>query len=121
MNYLFKLSNRGKEFLRVKFYLVVFFALCYYLNDYILSYYPDFSEKYLLDTQNYKNIEEKNLVKPILTYIWFSLMTQTTVGYTIHFSNYTDLKKFNEIRSVPFKIINIAQLITVFGSASFLF
>ena len=98
-------------------FAALIFAILYYLMDYIISYYPDFSEKYLL--QETKNREKQNsndplfILKPPLYYLWFSLITQTTVGYTGMLSLDNESQNFIHMRSTPFKILNIIQLLSI--------
>ena len=99
-------------------FAALIFAILYYLMDYIISYYPDFSEKYLL--QERKNREKQNsndplfTLKPPLYYLWFSLITQTTVGYTGMLESSGNSGTFTSMRSNVFKFLNILQLISIF-------
>lgn len=93
------------------------FAILYYLMDYIISYYPNFSEKYLLQELNKSQQKNSNnqifTLKPPLYYLWFSLITQTTVGYTGMLSLDNKSQNFVHMRSTPFKILNIIQLLSI--------
>lgn len=93
------------------------FAILYYLMDYIISYYPNFSEKYLLQELNKSQQKNSNnqifTLKPPLYYLWFSLITQTTVGYTGMLSLDNKSLNFVHMRSTPFKILNIIQLLSI--------
>lgn len=94
------------------------FAILYYLMDYIISNYPNFSEKYLLQELNKSQQKNSNnqifILKPPLYYLWFSLITQTTVGYTGMLSLDDKSHNFVYMKSEPFKILNILQLLSIF-------
>ena len=108
-------SQKTKYVLILNLILIFIFAFLYYIQDYIISYYPEFSEKYLLEKRKDKN-KSKYLftLKPITYYIWFSLITQSTVGYTGIITSDNRPESFNNIRSIPFKIINILQMTSIF-------
>ena len=114
-SYLKFVSQKAKYILIFNLILVFIFSLLYYIQDYIITYYPDFSEKYLLEYEK-NNIHNKDkfTLKPFLYYIWFSLITQSTVGYTGIITANNTPESFDNIRSIPFKIINILQLTSIF-------
>ena len=47
-------SLKTKSIFIFNLLLVFIFASLYYIQDYIISYYPDFSEKYLLEYEKKK-------------------------------------------------------------------
>tara|TARA_B100000242_G_C42654060_1_gene307196 strand:+ start:152 stop:526 length:375 start_codon:yes stop_codon:yes gene_type:complete len=108
-------SQKTKSIFIFNLLLVFIFASLYYIQDYIISYYPDFSEKYLLEYEkkNFNN-NSKFTLKPFIYYIWFSLITQSTVGYTGIITQDNKTQSFNNIRSIPFKILNILQITSIF-------
>lgn len=116
------LSNKGKLIFKINIILIIFFAIAYYVQDYIISYYPSFSEKFLLlpekkkERNQERNQEEKKLftLKSPVYYFWFSLITQSTLGYNGIISVNNKMESFESIRSIPFKIINITQIISIF-------
>lgn len=120
------LSNKGKLIFKINIILIIFFAIAYYVQDYIISYYPLFSEKFLLlpekkqernkERNQERNQEEKKLftLKSPVYYFWFSLITQSTLGYNGIISVNNKMESFESIRSIPFKIINITQIISIF-------
>lgn len=117
-NYLHFLSKKSKKIILINFLSVLIFAILYYIQDYIISYYPIFSKKYLLESKNKNNNDNDKdndiTLKPFIYYIWFSLITQSTVGYTGIIRNDNRPQSFNNIRSIPFKVLNILQISSIF-------
>ena len=114
-SYIKFVSQKAKSVLIFNLLLVFIFACLYYIQDYIISYYPDFSEKYLLEHEkNNINNKSKFTLKPFLYYIWFSLVTQSTVGYTGIITQNNKTQTFNSVRSIPFKVLNILQITSIF-------
>lgn len=117
-------KKKALSILLINLFCVCIFAALYYIQDYIISYYPDFAELYLLekieDEEN-KDIQKNNnrkknslyTLKPLVYYIWFSLITQTTVGYTGIISKENNHETFQSIRSIPFKLLNILQMTSI--------
>jgi hypothetical protein len=68
-----KKNKKITDFLKINFILVIFFAIAYHLSDRFLYNYPVFSEKLGLGT-----IKQ---VDSIYSYIYFSLITQSGVGF----------------------------------------
>lgn len=115
-NYLNFLSKKSKKIILINLLSVLIFAILYYIQDYIISYYPIFSKKYLLESKNKNNNDKDNdiTLKPFIYYIWFSLITQSTVGYTGIIRNDNRPQSFNNIISIPFKVLNILQISSIF-------
>lgn len=88
-----------QNYVLVNIVVVFSFALMYHFTD-LTSKTKSETEKYTIGTMDhlYRFIDD----------IHFSLVTQTTVGYTHHFfdSYY--------IHSITYKIINVLQLISIF-------
>ena len=114
------LSKKGKYILIINLLLVFIFASLYYIQDYIIFYYPHFSEKYLLESEKNNHTISASKIKPFIYYLWFSLITQSTVGYTGLITKYNKEGSFNNIRSIPFKFFNILQMISIFITAALL-
>lgn len=115
-------SKSSLNLFKINIALVTLFAIIYWLIDYFIIYYPNFSNKYLLENNNSKKLNNDNSeksnkpiysMKSFLYYLWFSLITQTTVGYTTLVS-FDGTNSFENNRSIPFKIVNILQLLSIF-------
>ena len=128
---LFLNKNHSKylQVLFINFLLVFIFTLLYYIDDYMLTFY----KKTYYNLHLIKDIDYNFNLKPIWYYLWFSLSTQTTVGYAgiIKLEKppkkvFLDSNENNssentqktitpfEQTSVIFKIINIIQLFSLF-------
>lgn len=75
-----------KKKLNLKFFYInviaVFvFASIYYIQDVLIFHYQDLAEEMNLLNKKILPKSYKHKVGPISYYLWFSLMTQTTVGY----------------------------------------
>lgn len=106
MNLLF--SNKGYKFFKFHTLAVIIFALLYWIQDLFLSTYPILSKKMYLGS-TYPPADT------LLYYMWFSLITQSTVGYGGVIEANGKIKAFPKIHSVPYKVINFAQLISIFA------
>ena len=97
-------------------FAVIIFAILYYIQDHIISYYPKFAEKYMLkELEDEKQSNEPlYTLKPATYYLWFSLITQTTVGYTGMLQSKGQPETFTSMRSNVFKFLNILQLSSIF-------
>ena len=96
------------------------FALIYFYNEIWCRNNIEFAKKInFLD----KNVTVKELDKipehNLLYYIWFSLITQTTVGYANMLPNTINSNNEKEIFKAS-KMINMAQLISIFIVAGYL-
>ena len=99
---------------------ILFFALVYWGLDYWISQHPDFAFKYFTPDLAKRSkkmidsiIEDIKIPKPFFYHLYFSALTQTTVGYA---------GQINEDgRPIPilykdkvFQLINFIQLCTIF-------
>jgi hypothetical protein len=66
-------KNTGTRYILYEFILIFFFALAYWLSDLFLNYYPDLGKK--LGLGSIKQLDS------FYSYLYFSLITQTTVGF----------------------------------------
>ena len=107
-------SRMNKTFLLVNLASVLFFAIIYYVQDiFILSNVKFAQEWGLLEDpipKQYYSWKQS----PFYYYIWYSLITQTTVGYggivdTVTAKTVPFLKLPNKL----FKALNIMQLLSI--------
>lgn len=112
----FNLKKTGLKVVMLNIISVIVFAVLYYLQDYVISYYPEFAEKYMLRELKDKKPPKDSLftLKPVTYYLWFSLITQTTVGYTGMLQSSGHAETFTSMRSNVFKFLNILQLSSIF-------
>lgn len=96
-------SNKKLLYIIINIFLTLFFGLTYWLID-ILS----------IHNRKLLGIKKSNLSNnSLIYYIWYSLITQTTVGYG-GLVNYKDVNvDFNNELNI-IKIVNIIQLLTIF-------
>lgn len=88
------------SYVKVNVLLVIVFTILYKLTDLFMYYFANEAEK--MDLGKIKHVDK------IIDTFHFSLVTQTTVGYTSKYHNVMDTK------SVPFKLINYIQLLSIF-------
>ena len=112
-------NNKGIYYILTNFLIVIIFAILYYIQDFFITKNIEFSKQVGILDKNYnENNNENSEIKSLLYYFWFSLVTQTTVGYgTIINSNGKQIP-FIKIEYIPFKILNILQLISIFVIAA---
>ena len=102
------------SFLALCIYLIkALFGILYWIQDNFVTYYPDISEKYGLG-------KAYNPPDSFEDWIWFSAITQTTVGYD-RLSDGGKRRAFNKIPNRFFKIINFTQICSILILASFMF
>ena len=92
-------SDKKKLYIIINLILIFIFALIYWLIDYISDNYKIFDNIY---------IDEDKKKYTFIHYFWFSLYTQTTVGY-----NTLD-NVYNSKKLTLFSIVNIIQLLSIF-------
>ena len=88
------------NYVKVNITLVIMFTFLYKLTDLFMYYFAREAEE--LDLGEIREVDS------IIDLFHISLVTQTTVGYTSIHRNAMDTK------SLPFKIINYIQLISIF-------
>ena len=105
-------SNKALFYLLISLLNVLIFTILYYIQDYFISNNIELSKKLgILD----KNYNEKPEIISFLYYFWFSLITQTTVGYNNILNKNGQVLSFMKISYYPFKFLNIIQLISIFA------
>ena len=105
-------SNKALFYLLISLLNVLIFTILYYIQDYFISNNIELSKKLgILD----KNYNENPEINSILYYFWFSLITQSTVGYNNISNKNGQNMSFMKISYYPFKFLNIIQLISIFA------
>lgn len=91
------------HFLQYHFGAIILFGLLYWLQDIVYTYYIS---------------TERTKINNLGDWIWFSAITQTTVGYDkLAGKNYNE----NNTETAIFKIINFCQVSSIFILASLVF
>lgn len=111
IHHLLLLKTKGFKYLKYNLIAVIIFGLLYWIQDLFITLYPDISKKLYLGKSD-------GTTATLLYYIWYSLITQTTVGYAGVIKSNGDNVSFNKIRENPFKILNILQLFSIFYIAA---
>lgn len=93
---------------------VLVFAILYTLQDRFIINYSDLAKKLGLLRENYNKDFYSSESSGFLYYLWYSLITQTTVGYAGAVNTKTGLPvPFSEAPNRIFKVLNILQLLSV--------
>ena len=109
----FTLNKKGKKFFYYHLLAVIFFGLLYYLQDYFITNYSILAKKLKIIPEDYD--ASHDIVNNIFYYLWFSLITQTTVGYSGLVNERTnEVVPWNKINYKTYKIINVTQLLSIF-------
>ena len=107
----------ARTFLRLNLFAILLFAALYYLQDSLLSAFPETSHAMRL----LKHPRRTQRPNSLAYYLWFSLMTQTTVGYTATVDADTGkMVHFSQIESRVFVACNVAQMLSVLGIAAYM-
>lgn len=101
-------SSVGVQFIIAQIVASVIFALLYYIQDRVIYNHRDLAAKVWLINDDFK-IEDHNH-NSLLYWMWLSIIVQSTVGNNLPFST-----KGNNI----YPIINILQLISIFGITAY--
>lgn len=115
-----KLLNKlNLRFFKINLFFTCIFALLYYLQDIFISRNIDFAERWGLLDKNRNKHTYSDEPSPLYYYFWFSLMTQTTVGYggadnTVTGKSVTYLDEPNRVA----KVINALQLLSILFAVS---
>ena len=109
------IKNNGLKYLKYNIISTFFFGVLYWLSDYIITKYPKLSKD--LYFGYYK---DTNPVNPYYYWLWQSLITQTTVGYSgVSGSDGTNIS-YLKFHNNLFRIFNFAQLFSIFYIAALL-
>ena len=104
----------NKNFFFAHIGCVILFALLYQLQDNFILNNIDFAQKIGLMEKNIPKKYYSWKSSPFYYYIWYSLITQTTVGYGGVVDTATgDTVSFIQIPNRLFKILNVIQLLSV--------
>lgn len=115
-----KLPAKGRKFFLYHIFCVVLFAILYFLQDYFISNYSEIAKKLKFIPQDYDGSKDK--ANNIIYYIWFSLITQTTVGYGGLLNERTgNPLPWVQIKYRTYKVLNILQLISIFFISALLY
>ena len=116
------LSKMNKKFFFFHLAAILFFAIIYYLQDwFVLSDIKRAKRLGLLE----ENIPRKYYSwksSPFSYYIWYSLITQTTVGYGGVVDTGTgETVAFLDLPNRLFKVLNVIQLLSIIMISSLSF
>lgn len=113
------LHGKSGRFFRYHIYAVVVFAVMYKLFDEIICRFPSASKEFGLGRKTGQDATKPadTPLEPdsLLYWMWFSLVTQTTVGYDAGMSVPT-----SKITNQAYKVVNFVQLISIFGITAYL-
>ena len=114
-------NNKVIKFFLINCSWVIFFAIIYYLIDVWMATHPELAKKYfipkwVLESKSKKTqhvlSEEIDKSKPFFYHLYFSALTQTTVGYTGQIdSEGTTISIL--MKDYIFQLTNFLQLITI--------
>ena len=102
---------------------VLFFALLYWMNDrFCRINFEDAKKKGMIEKdKDNKFFEKDNFPKTdFIYYLWFSLITQTTVGYSDMLPSEANKHKYHLEIFKYNQFINMVQLISIFVLAAYL-
>ena len=101
--------KKNKKFFFYNLVSVFIFALIYWLNDLLIVNNKEFASKYM-DI----SITDEKKNNSLSYYLWFSIMTQTTVGYNWLLTAKGDSIAFQHFDFWTFKVLNLLQLFSIF-------
>lgn len=108
-----------KDALRLHVSCAVAFACLYYTQDRFTTTYPQLSQR-LRFVHRADNVEQRS--NTFLYYIWFSCLTQSTVGYTGLLDETTGrIMPFSKINSNLYIALNVMQMLCVLALSGVLF
>ena len=104
----------NKQRLLLSLISVIIFAVLYYIQDIFITNNRDIAIKYGLLDSKYAHRFYSDKESTLFYYLWYSLITQTTVGYAGVVNTKTGVPiSFMETPNRVFKVLNILQLISI--------
>lgn len=97
-----------KKIMLYNIYFVLIFGFLYWLNDWFITNNPDIAVKYMHSGKGDGKVDS------LLYYMWYSLITQTTVGYGGVIDSKGNTVPFSKEQFWTFKLLNIMQLSSIF-------
>lgn len=106
-------SGMWRDALRLHGTCAVAFACLYYAQDAFTTKHPRLSERLCL-VQSADRVE--TCPNTLLYYVWFSCITQSTIGYSGLLDEETgNIVPFSKINSNAYVVLNIAHMLCVFA------
>lgn len=101
----FKLKGSKMKFMAVHILSLLIFSILYYILD-----------NYMLDPITKKETKKMAEIEKgtYIYWLWFSVITQTTVGYALYNHNNDLFYRGHGIKYDLFKILNIIQCFSIF-------
>jgi hypothetical protein len=109
----------NKQRLLLSLISVMIFAVLYYIQDIFITNNREIAIKYGLLDSKYAHRFYSDKESTLFYYLWYSLITQTTVGYAgVGYAGVVNTKtgvpiSFMETPNRVFKVLNILQLISI--------
>ena len=116
----------NKNYIIINFLSIIIFAFLYYSSDYFIINYSKLikkiklykNEKINTNENTKENIKEKNKGDTFLYYLWFSFITQTTIGYSNIVNRNGKEVHYITNKSKLYLFFNFLQLISIIVIAS---
>ena len=108
-NFIALLNKKGYKFFKYQLVSVVIFSVLYWFAEYILKSYPELSRKLYFGYE-----KSTNQLNPYYYWLWYSLITQTTVGYGGIITSDGDNISLLNNHSNLYKLFNFAQFFSIF-------
>ena len=120
MFYILQMLKKKKlNFLKIQIILVIFFGISYYLLEKFNYKYFNLAQKMGLVRSGIKS-DEYNIPGGLGYYLWFSTITQTTVGYAGLIDSEGNSIPFEKNNSNSFIFLNFVQLLSTLLVAAFM-
>ena len=102
-------NSKVRYYILFQFSAIIIFAFLYWIENSILVNYPEIAEKLGINSKDLQNN------KPLFDFeywLWFSLVTQATLGYEPSIV-VGEEKKIYKIKDNVFKLINFTQILSI--------